>query len=560
MKNAFALKGSIFAAILFTSTLACCAGAERTQQPYNNVEHKAVIGKVTIDLGSKGQTIDRSFYGSHLDSFSKLPSAALVSELGIGAVRIGGNEYDVFNWKNNLTYTKHGVKNILGIPAVVTALNAYKVTGIYQINLHGYQPEISNDSVSIKSVTLKKTFTAESAYELIKTLNGELNLGLVNFSLGNEFEQWHETHAHTKEFPEDSGISADEYIAKYIEFAIAIRQAQEEVNGNPNSIKIWGPEISASWLDWNTGNFTTDCEYHHTIRGQVTCSYGDGAFTHFIPYFLSRLAKAEKDKSINPKGYKLLDYFAFHYYPMFRQDNKNLDSIIKEADGLQAVTKMLEATRVLHDPTYTNTIDRSSYRNVSPNIIPRMKGWLKSYYPNAKLAINEFAVDSDYRTTHYHPIVRPLYIADSVAIAAKEGVAFFNNFILNSAEGSNIPWSMIEGGNKTTIFHTYSLISNNFKGTIVGAEDNLADKVNSYATETANDVTLLLVNKTPVTQTVQIYIKNGTAKKIASYDVPGWSMSILKLKKSPTFFDRNFEVITYGAKEMGIALDKNYLK
>ncbi|XGC79508.1 glycoside hydrolase family 44 protein [Bdellovibrio bacteriovorus] len=555
MKYTFALKGPIFAAIFLSSTLACSAGVERSQQPYNAVENKSVVGKITVDLTAKGQTIDRSFYGSHLDSFSKLPSPALVSELGIGAIRIGGNEFDVFNWKSNLAYTKHGVTNILGIPGAAAALNAYKVTGIYQINIHGYQPEVSNNSV-----VLKKSFTAESAFELIKTLNGQLNLNLVNFSLGNEFEQWHETHSHTKEFSADSGISADEYIAKYIEFAIAIRSAQEEVNGNPNSIKIWGPEISASWYDWNTGNFTTDCEYHHTIKGQVVCSYGNGKFTHFIPYFLDRLAKAEQDKTINPKGYKLLDYFSFHYYPMFRQVNGDLDSIAKDTDGRQLVGKMLEATRILHDPTYTNTIDRSSYRNVSPNIIPRMKNWLKAYYPNANLAINEFAVDSDYRTTNYHPIIRPLYIADSVAIAAKEGVAFFNNFVLNSAAGSTIPWSMIEGGNKTNIFHTYSLLANNFKGTIVKTDDNLGDIVNSYAAETANGVNLVLVNKTPIAQTVQIYLKNTSTKKVASYEVPGWSTSVLKLNKTPGVFERNFEALTYGAKEMGIALDKSYLK
>jgi len=85
-----------------------------------------------------------------MDSFSAPPSANLIAELGIGQIRIGGNEFDVFNWKNNLAYTKAGLRNLLGFTGTEVVLRNYKVTGIYQINLLGYKHEIESNSVLLK--------------------------------------------------------------------------------------------------------------------------------------------------------------------------------------------------------------------------------------------------------------------------------------------------------------------------------------------------------------------------------------------------------------------------
>lgn len=271
--------------------MASSAGIVHQTSPYNFNENPAITSKITVNLTEKGPTIDSSFYGSHINSFGTPPSPSNMKELGVGRLRLGGNEYDVFNWRNKLSFLNFGVRKVLGFEDVAKTLKSYHISGVYQINLLGFQPEQQGNKV-----VLKDSFNAKSAAELITTLNGKMKLNLMDFSLGNEFEQWHETHSHTKAFPADSGISANAYIRRYIEFALAMRQAQEKINGQPNSIKIWGPEISASWLDWNTGNMTTDCRWSPQVRGQVECSYGNGTFTHFIPYFLDSLNKAEKDR------------------------------------------------------------------------------------------------------------------------------------------------------------------------------------------------------------------------------------------------------------------------
>jgi hypothetical protein len=539
--------------VLVLPVIANCSSIANINGKYDRKEDINNNSKIVIDLTKTAQEVDRKFYGSNFDSYSQMPSKELVDELQLGKIRVGGNEFDVNNWKTNKTVTSSAeIKDVISFEKLSKTLTSYNVDGIFQINLTGFQPELVG-----KDYVIKRTFTADSAYEMVKYLNGKLNLKIVDFSLGNEFSIWNETHS--KVWPTDDGITADEYIDRYVLFAIAVRKAQAEVNGNPNSIKLWGPEISNSWYDWNTGNFKTDCLWTD-VKGQVACTYGNGKFDHFLPYFFYRLKLAEKNLVLNPKGYKLLDYMAIHYYPNFRTKNSDPTSVITNSDGHQLVAEMLESTRVLNDPSFKNKIDVSSFKNFTPNILGRTKEWMKQYYPDAKLAMNEFAVDSDYRSVNYHPIIRPLFLADVIGILTKENVAFFNQFMLSSGAGSNLPWTMIEGGVRKDMFYMYKLFTNNFKGTIVSVEDNLGDVVNAYATVQNDIINLAIVNKDPVTKTVQIYVKNGDTKKLTTYVVPAWSASILKIEKNPGVFTKNFEILLFGAKEMGIPLDSAYIK
>lgn len=535
------------------STTACAGGISTVEEKYDTRDDYNITGKIVIDLNKKGQLIDRNFYGAHLDSHSPIPNKEYIDELQLGKLRIGGNEYDVFNWKTKRSVIRpEEFKSINGFEDIANSLQKLKVSGVFQINLTGFQPELIGDTEVVK-----RTFTSQAAYEMVKYLNGTLHLNIVDFSLGNEFSIWNETFS--KIWPTGDGISADEYIDRYIEYALAIRRAQKEITGNPNSIKIWGPEISSSWLDWNTGNFSKDCEWTD-VKGQVACSYGQGKFDHFVPYFLYKINLAEKDKKRNVEGFKLLDYFSIHYYPNFRTKIDDPLSIITDSKGLQRVVEMLESTQVFNVNNFTNKIDISSYRNFAPNILGRVQSWLNNYYPNAKIAMNEFAVDSDYRTDKYHPILRPLYMADSIGIFAKENVAFFNHFILNSDKSSDVPWSLLAGGTeRKDAFFMYKLFSNYFKGVVLNVNNNLGNLVSSYATEEGNIINLAIVNKNPIDKKVKIYLKNFSEKKYINYLIPGWSASIIRIDKNANK-NNNYTVYQFGAKEMGIAKDPAYAK
>ncbi|MGZ3773062.1 MAG: glycoside hydrolase family 44 protein [Pseudobdellovibrionaceae bacterium] len=527
------------------------SGIARFTEYFNQIEDPKNLNKVIVDLDQRGSVISSLFYGSQFDSYSPPPPVNLVKELKLGIIRMGGNEYDVFNWQNNYSLSRSGLRKLLGYSAASKILREYQAQGLFQINMFGFQPEYENGQF-----ILKNTFTPEAAGNLIKKLNGDLKLNIVHVSLGNEPEQWNETHsdAFIKIFGRVNAISADDYIHRFIQFVLAIRSAQEEITGDANSIKIWGPEFSASWLDWNTGNMAKDCQWSARVTGQVVCSYGNGKFHNFQAYFLDSIAKAEKDPTVNPRGYKLLDYFSFHYYGTLRNKISDVKSVIKDSSGKQWVSKMLEATRLFHDPTYINTVDKSSYMQIAPNIFNRMKAWRNNYYPNAKIGLTEFALDSDYRSIYYHPIVRPLYLADVIAIAATEGLDYFNNFVLSSAARAKIPWVMLDGIEKTNLFYTYSLFSNFFKGTTLHTEDNMGDIVNSYAVESDGMISLALINKSVENRTVQIYLKKETPWIVTSYVIPAWSISILKFSKNQSIQKKTYEVRRFGAKEMNITV------
>lgn len=516
---------------------------------YDRSKDRENPAKIVIYLNKTRLNVTKEFYGSHIDSYSQMPKKELVDELQLGKIRVGGNEFDVFNWKINKAVTASGeIINVTSFEELSKELKSFNVNGIFQINLSGYQPVLIDDKYVIT-----RSFTSESAYDLVKHLNGILKLKIIDFSLGNEFSIWHE--AHRNFWHQKDGIKADEYINRYIEFAIAIRKAQDEINGKPNSIKIWGPEISTSWNDWNTGNFSNDCKWTD-IKGRVTCTYGNGRFKNFLPYFFYRLKLAERNSTLNPKHYKLLDYVAFHYYPNYRSNINDPNAVFMDSNGTQPIAEILESTRVFNDPAYINKLDISSYRNFSPNILTRMKEWMAKYYPNAKLAVNEFAVDSDYRSNNYHPIIRPLYLADLIGILTTEGVSFLNFFLLSSKQGSNLPWSLIKGGVRENLFYMYKLFSNHYKGNVVPVEDNLGNVVNAYAVVENNLINLAVINKDPLEKKIQIYVNNGIARKVTTYLVPGWSASILKIPKDFEIPSKQkIKIYQYGASEMNIALN-----
>jgi hypothetical protein len=269
------------------------------------------------------------------------------------------------------------------------------------------------------------------AANAIKFINGQKALGLKHILMGNE--PFLEDEVHGVEIP-----TADEYIAKYIQYALALREAQESITGNPNDIQLWGPELATGWTGWQTTH-PHDCTENYNIPGGYSCSYGGGKFTEFIPYFLSRLAAAEHDQTVNPKGYKLLDVLTWHYYPLFRTRFADKDSVIKTPNGQQNVAGMLESINLWNDVTYVNKYDAASPKGITPKIVQRFQGWRNQYYPSALIAVTEFGIDS-VLNINYHPIVRPLYLADLIGRIGSEGVDTFVNSFLQGSRGNDLCW------------------------------------------------------------------------------------------------------------------------
>ncbi|MGZ3773942.1 MAG: glycoside hydrolase family 44 protein [Pseudobdellovibrionaceae bacterium] len=497
-------------------------------------------GKVSIHPGSqKTLKITKDFYGVNANGFVALPQSVLVKPLNLGFLKFGGNFYSVYNWKTNTYVNREKSIETIFLPLenrIDYTQKVYNTVPMFQVNMLGLQPDYNEQG----TLSPLATATAEHAAEAIKFLNRDHSLGLQNIIMGNEpFDSF---DVHNVAIP-----SADEYIEKYIKYAMALREAQVAIGGKPEDLKFWGPEISDGWNGWQTTH-PNDCKENYDVPGGMVCSYGNGKFSEFIPYFLYRIAEFENNKNLNPKGYKLLDYLTWHYYPLFRQHFIDKDSIIT-VNGKQNVPGMLESVNLWTASDYINKYDQASPKKIAPQMVNKFKQWRDSYYPNAKLAVTEFGVDS-IENVPYHPIVRPLYLADLIARLGEAGVnTFVNSFLQGQTNYDS--WGMLNDGYVTPIYHVYSLFSNNYLGTVLSSTDTYGDKVNSYSVKTPTGINIILVNKDMVPHNPTFTLPSQSQNhNLPVVTLPAWSVTVIIV---PDHGD-NIQVQQYGAKEMGLPI------
>jgi hypothetical protein len=503
----------------------------KTQIPSNNRLATQVEGSIVIDSVNAGRMLTKTFFGADTNGFFKLPSQSNVVPMNLGFVKFGGALHSVYNWKNDLY--KDPVSGILEtyLPLkarINIAKNDYRSTPMFQVNMLGVQPELNANG----KVVMAQTADAKHAANAIRFLNEKNLNNVTNIIMGNE--PFGEIN-HGEKSP-----SADEYISKYIQYAIALRDAQVSIGGKADDLKLWGPEISTGWTNWQT-NHPTDCTQNAVALTGQSCSYGNGQFTEFIPYFLYRLALAEKNVSLNPHGYRLLDVLTLHYYPLFRKfTDKN--SIIVDAAGKENVPAMLGSVNLWNSSTYTNKVDNASPKGISPNIINRFSAWRDSQYPSAKIAVTEFGIDS-VSGIQYHEIVRPLYLADLVGRLAESGVdTFVNSFLQN--ETFNAQWGMINNETRTNLYYVFTLFSRNYLGQVLTTKDTFGDAVNAYAVKTAIGMNVFLINKDMVSHTTSVETEGSKTE----LSLPAWSLTVVTIPNNKD----TVSVQTFGAKEMGI--------
>lgn len=526
-------------------------GVESLNIPFKNSTNNSFVeGLVTVNIDSNEQKmikVTKDFYGADSHGFSELPLASIVQPLNLGYVKLGGHLHSTYNWELNAYFQKSNDSIYYVYSPLVRRFelikNNYQSKPMFQVNMHGWQPDKTKEG----ELRLQNTATANHAGKAIAYINGTKKFGLQNILMGNE--PFHSQEVHGTPIP-----SADEYISKYIEYVLALRNSQEKTSGNSNDIKIWGPEIATGWTGWQTTH-PDDCKTDYNNDEVFNCSYGNGKFKEFIPYFLYKISEFEKDPTKNPKKYKMLDYLTFHYYPLFRTDFNDPESIIKNQNGEQNISGMLESVNLWDSENYVNTFDNASPKNITPKILPNFKKWRDQYYPNSKLAVTEFAIDSVDKI-NYHPIVRPLYLADLMARVANNGVDTFVNSFLQSGTIRN-HWALIDGELKTRLYFVYSLFSNYYRGDVVNTVDNLGDSVNSYSVKTASGTNIFLVNKEArkIVTKIQFKTINGI-QEITDIELPEWSITTLIV---PDNRNEQISVHQYGAKEMEIEIKNNFV-
>jgi hypothetical protein len=297
--------------------------------------------------------------------------------------------------------------------------------------------------------------------------------GLKYYIMDNEPSLWNSTHRDVHPVPE----SYAEILGDYETYALAVR------NADPNAV-IVGPE------EWGWDG------YFYSGRDQAAgaadgWSYFPDQATHggmaYYPWLLQQLSAYQKRT-----GKQLLNVLSAHYYPQ-EGEFSNDDSA-----EMQAIRN--RSTRSLWDPTYLDT----SWIDSVVQLIPRLQGWVKSYYPGLQTAITEYNWGDDSKlnggTTQ----------ADILGIFGRQGLDYGSRWgVPNTGTPAYLAFK---------IYTNYDGKGSTFGDTSVQCSGGDPDKLAAYASQRTKDgaVTIMVINKVTASEKVKIDLTGATSKGSAT--------------------------------------------
>jgi len=323
-------------------------------------------------------------------------------------------------------------------------------------------PVTGNDR-SATSVVADPPFVAAWVRQMVQDFPQLFEERRVVFALGNEPMLWNVTHRDVHPHP----VSYDEYLERFIAMARAVRQVA------PKAL-IAGPEL------WGWPAYFQSALDRETKTGRDRASHGG---EDFLPWFLKQL-KAHEDRT----GERLLDMVTVHYYPQ-------AEGVYSASIDMKTTALRVETTRSMFDPTYRDP----SWINDRVELIPRLKRWVARCYPGLKTGITEYNWGGE------EDISGALALADVLGIFGREGLdlacywtcppegspAAAVYALYRNADGRGAAF----GNSRLDVMWTLT----------AGSYDQLS--VYASRDETAKMVTLMVVNKSALPQTLQIDFK-----------------------------------------------------
>jgi hypothetical protein len=180
--------------------------------------------------------------------------------------------------------------------------------------------------------------------------------GVHMYILDNEPSLWSVTHRDVH----PQNLTYDELLDRTIRYARAVRSA------DPEGL-IAGP---AEW-GWSAYFYSPKDLKAGTFMRPDRRAHDD---LPLIAWYLKRLREHEQTT-----GERLLDVLDVHFYP------QGAGVYGKAADKVTAALR-IRSTRALWDPAYKD----ESWINEPVRLIPRLKEWVKEYYPGLRISLGEY--------------------------------------------------------------------------------------------------------------------------------------------------------------------------
>jgi hypothetical protein len=302
--------------------------------------------------------------------------------------------------------------------------------------------------------------------------------GVRYYCMDNEHTLWHSTHRDIHPV----GTTMQEIRNKLFDYGAQVKAA------DPNALLLapeeWGwPGYLYSGYDWqwagvhsnwNAGNFPD-----RTTNGGW--DYG--------PWLLNQARQYELTN-----GVRLLDVFTYHIYPQGAN---------QFTDDVSASTQLgrNRSTRALWD---TNYVDES-WINAVIKLIPRMRGWVATYYPGTKIGITEYNWGAE---SHING-----------ATAQADLLGIFGRESLDLATRWTTPTVGTPAFNAIKMYRNYDGNKSTFGDTSISASAPSPDEIATFAALRSADgaLTIMAINKmlasnAPVTLMITNFLPAGTVQ------------------------------------------------
>ncbi len=377
---------------------------------------------LTVDAATATHPISPLIYGMNSWRLSdpKHEAPKVAAEVRLPFDRWGGDGYTLYNYKldvsdlgddwffeiapnANTNYPDQsefnsqvigdrvaGAKTLLSVPVIGWVAKSRTRGSSFSVAKYGPQQKtdpywhdfgngIKPDGTKIANdpndtcMPIDESWTSDWVKYLVGKFGNAANGGVAIYALDNEPTWWNKMHRDVHPLP----FSYDEVTEKGLKVARAIKAADPTAEVSGPVIDFWltyfYSKKDIEWFQEHWPNITglpPDREAHGNVP--------------LIDYYL-RAFKAAQDA--DPQHTRFLDYLDLHTY--FATEG----AMLNPAGTSVQQRAVIDSTRVLWDPTYTDPRFRNpdNYAEpLAPQMIPRMKNWVRDNYPGTKTAITEY--------------------------------------------------------------------------------------------------------------------------------------------------------------------------
>ncbi|CBE68342.1 MAG: PKD domain-containing protein [Candidatus Methylomirabilis oxygeniifera] len=311
-------------------------------------------------------------------------------------------------------------------------------------------------------------------HHIVTTWGTANNGGLKYYLLDNEHSIWFSTHQDVH----PTGPTMAEIRQKILDYAGAIKAE------DPTAL-VAGPE------EWGWSGYFYSGYDQQYAAAHGWCCYPDRQTNgnwDYLPWLLDQLHQNEV-----LTGNRVLDIFTVHYYPQGGEFGNDTSVSMQQTRN--------RSTRSLWDPAYVDP----TWIDDTVKLIPRLKGWVASYYPGLLIGITEYNWGAE---GHINGATAQ---ADIYGIFGREGLDIGTRW--TTPDPSTPTYKAMK------MYRNYDGAKSTFGNVSVSATGPNPDNVAAFAAQRTSDgaLTIMIVSK---------YVSNPTAATVdLSINIANFSSS-----------------------------------